>query len=118
MKQNIRDKGDTYSDPFYVGLYKCQSCIDWDFNNTGNVGVAIFILRGDFDAKLHWPIRYRRTFILTNQIDSKDNLVKSSEITKETLEKYPESFKRPTEYSNKGFGHCPFISNTDILERW
>ena len=115
VKQNIRDKKRTFSDPFYVGLYKCLSSIDWDYDNTGNVGVYIYILRGDFDAKLHWPIRYRRTFILTNQIDSKDNLVKSSEITKETLEKYPECFKRPTEYSNKGFGHCPFISNTDIL---
>ena len=114
VKENIQDKY-TYSDPFYVGLYKCQSCIEWNRNNTGNVGVFIYIMRGDFDAKLHWPIRYRRTFILTNQIDSKDNLVESKEITKEDLEKYPESFKRPAKYTNDGFGHTSFISNTDIL---
>ena len=115
VKQNIQDKKYTYSDPFYVGLYKCQSCIQWDCNNTGNVGVFIHILRGDFDAKLHWPIRYRYTFILTNQIDSQDNLVKSGEITKEDLEKYPESLNRPTEHRNGGLGRRSFISNTDIL---
>ena len=117
VKQNIQDKKKTYGVPFYVGLYKCQSKIVWDYKNTGNVGVFIHILRGDFDAKLHWPIRYRRTFILTNQIDSKDNLVKSGEITKETLEKFPESLNRPTEYSNEGLGSISFISNTDILGR-
>ena len=115
VKQNIQDKKYTYSDPFYVGLYKCLSSIDWDYDNTGNVGVYIYILRGDFDAKLHWPIRYRRTFILTNQIDCEDNLVESYEITKETLEKYPESFKRPTEHRNDGLGRSSFISNADIL---
>ena len=76
----------------------------------------IYIMRGDFDAKLHWPIRYRRTFILTNQIDSKDNLVESKEITKKDLEQEPEAFNRPTGHRNlRCFGHASLISNTDIL---
>ena len=115
VKQKIRNKEETYSDPFYVGLYKCQSSIDWDFVNTGNVWVFIYIMKGDFDDKLHWPIRYKYTIILTNQINSKDNLVKSYEITKEWLERFPEYFKRPTGIRNKGFG-LPFITNTAILE--
>ena len=115
VKQKIQNKEETYSDPFYVGLYKCQGRIHWDYNNTGNVWVSIHIMKGDFDDKLHWPIRYKRTIILTNQINSKDNLVKSYEITKEKLEKYPQCFKRPTEIRNKGFG-LPFITITDILE--
>ena len=115
VKQEIRNKEETYSDPFYVGLYKCEICICWDFGIGGNVFVRIYIMKGDFDDKLHWPIRYKCTIILTNQINSKDNLVKSDEITKERLEKYPQCFNRPTEIRNNGFG-LPFISNTDILE--
>ena len=116
VEQKIQNKESMHSDPFYVGLYKCQGSIDWDCSNTGNVGVIIRIMRGDFDANLHWPIRYKYTFVLINQINSKDNLVVSDEVTKEHLEKYPNSFNRPTEYRNiKGFGYS-FISHTDILE--
>ena len=116
IKQKIQNKEYTYSDPFYVGLYKCQGCIDWDYINKGKVGVFIHIMKGDFDDKLHWPIRYKRTIILTNQINNKDNLVKSYEITKELLEKFPQCFNRPTGIKNDGLGHDSFISNTDILE--
>ena len=80
-----------------------------------HVGVFINIMRGDLDAKLHWPIRYRRNFILTNQLTSNDNLIRSCETTKQDLEEYPECYRRPTEYRNEGFGHASFISNTDIL---
>ena len=116
VKQKIQNKEDIYSDPFYIGLYKCQGSIEWDCNNTGKVGIFIHIMKGDFDSKLHWPIRYKYTFILINQISSKDNLVNSHEITKEDLEKYPECFKRPSDYRNIGFGRGSFISNTTILE--
>ena len=115
VKQKIQDKEITYSDPFYVGLYKCQSSIHWDYINKGDVWVFIYILKGDFDDKLHWPIRYKRTIILTNQINCKDNLVKSYEITKERLEGCLYGFNKPTEIRNQGFGF-PFISNTAILE--
>ena len=116
VKQKIRNKEGTYSNPFYVGLYKCQCYINWDYNNTGKFVVTIRIMKGDFDEKLHWPIRYRFTFVLINQINSEDNLVKSDKVTKEKMEKYPECFKRPTEYRNeRGFGQT-FISNTEILE--
>ena len=115
VKQKIQDKESTHSNPFYVGLYKCQLYIIWDYNNTGNVGVFINIMRGDFDAKLHWPIRYRRNFILTNQLNCTDNLVNSYEVTKQNLEKFPECYRRPTEYKNEGMGYTSLISNTDIL---
>ena len=78
----------------------------------------MYIMRGDFDAKLHWPIRYKYTFILTNQIDCEDNLVESYALTKQDLEEFAESFKRPTEHRNlRCYGHPSFISNADILGR-
>ena len=115
VKQKIQDKECIFSAPFYVGLYKCQGSIIWDLSNSGNVYMAIHIMKGDFDAKLHWPIRYKLTFVLTNQINSKDDLVESFEITKELLERYPQFFNRPTEILNEGLP-TSFISNTVILE--
>ena len=115
VKQKIQNKQTTHSDPFYVGLYKCQCSIIRDLLNERNVGVYIHVMRGDFDDKLHWPIRYKYTFVLINQSNSKDNLVYSSEITKSSLELCPEPFKRPTDYRNEGYGYS-FISNTEILE--
>ena len=115
VKQKIQNKVRTYGDPFYVGFYKCYGYIFWG----ENVGVrgCINIMKGDFDDKLHWPIRYKYTFVLINQINSKDNLVKSVEATNEDLEKYPERFKRPTEDSNPGFNPIYLISITDILDK-
>ena len=115
VKQKIQNKETTYSDPFNVGFYKCQCSIEWDWINEGDVGVYIHVMRGDFDDKLHCPIRYKCTFVLINQSNSKDNFVHSNEITKSKSERYPERFKRPTDYRNRGYGHL-FISNTEILE--
>ena len=123
VKQKIQNKERSYSDPFYVGLYKCQVRIIWNYwiyLSGGKVEVAIGVyirnMKGNFDDKLHWPIRYKHTVVLMNQINSLDNLVKSSEVTKEKLEKYPEYFKRPTEIRNEGCVTASFISHTDILE--
>ena len=118
VTQKIQNKEETYSDPFYVGLYKCQCRITWDYISTGKVAVRIVVMKGDFDEKLHWPIRYRDTFLLINQMNNQNNLVNSAEVTKECSDKYPECFMRPTGYRNTdGFGCSSFISNTGILEK-
>ena len=115
VQQKIEKKEDTYSDPFYVGLYKCQGNIYWDYNNTGKVGCFIRIVKGEFDDKLKWPFIYRRKFVLFNQNRKEDNHIWSNEITKETLRKFPDSFQKPTEIRNSGIGTPSFISNTEIL---
>ena len=116
VKQKIQSKVGTFSDPFSLALYKCQGYISWDYGNSGYVGGYINIMRGEFDGKLHWPIRYKYTYVLINQINSKDNLVKSVEATNEDLEKNPKCFRRPTGYINFSFGPIFLILNTDILE--
>ena len=115
VKQKIQNRETTYSDPFYVGLYKCQCSIIWDLINEGDVAVLTHFMRGDFDDKLHWPIRCKYTYALINQSDSKDNFVYSYEVNESWLEVCPERLKRPTDYRNEGIGHA-FISNTEILE--
>ena len=116
VRQKILNKEVTFSDPFYVGLYKCRGSLEWNCNNTGNVGVFIHIMKGEFDDKLHWPIRYKFIFVLINQINKENNLVKSEKVTNNDLERLPNCFRKPTGFRNAGFGHTYFISNTDIFE--
>ena len=115
VKQKIEKKEYSYTDPFYVGLYKCQGCIVWDSNNTGKVGCYIRIMKGEFDYKLKWPFIYRRKFVLFNQSRNEDNHILSNEVSKETLQNYPQCFQKPTEIRNEGIGTSSFISNTEIL---
>ena len=115
VKQKIEKKEDTYSDPFYVGLYKCQGNIEWDCNNTGKVGCFICIMKGEFDDKLKWPFIYRRMFVLLNQNRNEDNHILSNQITKYDLQRLPHCFQKPTEIGNRGIGTLSFISNTEIL---
>ncbi|KAI6658971.1 TNF receptor-associated factor 3 [Oopsacas minuta] len=116
VKQKIENKESSYGDPFYVGLYKCQGNIEWNYDNTGKVVVAICIVKGAYDDKLHWPIIYKYTFILLCHINSYYNYEITKQVTKEDLEKYPNSLKRPTEMRNDGLGTRSLISNTEILE--
>ena len=58
VKQKILNREVTYSDPFYVGLYKCQVKVVWDYYNTKKVGCFICVVKGDFDDKLNWPFIY------------------------------------------------------------
>ena len=115
VNQKIENKETCFSNPFFVGLYKCQCYIEWNFNNTGKVGCFIHIMKGEFDDKLKWPFLFRMKFVLLNQNRNKDNHIWSFEITKEILHEFPECFQRPTEIRNDGYGAGSLISNTEIL---
>ena len=115
VKQKIKNKEATYSDPFFVGLYKCLCSVEWNFDNTGEVGCFICIMKGEFDDKLKWPFLYRMKFVLLNQNRNEDNNIWSDETTKVTLQEFPECFQRPTEIRNDGYGAGSFISNVEII---
>ena len=117
VKQKIEKKEKTCSDPFYVGLYKCEGKIEWDSKNTGEVGCCIHIMKGEFDDKLKWPFIYRYKFVLLNQNINENDYIWFQEITKYDLRKHPHCFQKPkkTEIGNRGFGTRSFISNTEIL---
>ena len=88
VKQKIENKETSLSDPFYVCLYKCQGNIEWDPDNTGEVGCFIHIMKGEFDDKLKWPFLCRMKFVLLNQNRNKDNHIWSHKITKEDKSKF------------------------------
>ena len=115
VKHKIENKEQTNSEPFYVGLYKCQGTIYWDFRNLGGVGCLICIMKGKFDEKLRWPFIYRYKFVILNQARSGDDHTWSNEITLESLQRLPHCFQRPTGIRNSGYGTGSIISNTEVL---
>ena len=112
VKQKIVNTRTSYSDPFYVGLYKCQGYIHWDYDMTGKIGCFICIMKGQFDEKLKWPFIYRYKFVLLNCYLGEANHTVCSEVTSEDLTKYPNCFQRPTGDRSIEFGVKSFISNS------
>ena len=115
VRNKILQKEETYSDPFYVGLYKFQANIEW--NEEGNlVGLYLIIMKGEWDEALKWPIRYKYSQVIINQLDASDNYVINDEITEGDLENFPESLIKPGTERNEGLGQDDFISHADLLQ--
>ena len=115
VNEKIERKECTYSDPFSVGLYKCQGKINWNSNDSGKVGCFICVMRGAYDDKLKWPFIYRYKFALLNQNRTGTDYIRTYEVTEEYLSKLPKSFQKPTGERNNGFGLPSFVSQTELL---
>ena len=125
VKNKISQKENTSSDPFYVGLYKFRGCVGW-VHNDNYVGLFLYIMKGEWDDTLKWPIRYKYSVVLIKQLDGEDfyemlfnaehNYEKNSEITEEDLKKFPQCFKQPSAEGNLGCGLPEFISHTNLLQ--
>ena len=94
-------------------MYKFRASINWD--SGGYISIYLCILKGKWDNNLVWPLRYKYTIELVNQLDEEDNYAISREITKEKLEKFKDCFKKPTTEKNNGFG-SKLISHAEILK--
>ena len=115
VKNKISQKECTYSDPFYVGLYKFQGWVQWVCGDSV-VGLFISILKGECDGTLKWPIRYKSSMVLINQLDAKDIYERNGEITESYLDMFPEGLSKPRTEKNIGVGRDKFISHTDLLQ--
>ena len=62
VKKKISQKEDTYSDPFYVGMYKFQGWVQW-VSDDNYVGLFLSIMKGEWDDALKWPIRYTGSLV-------------------------------------------------------
>ena len=102
---------------FYIGLYKFQGCVKWN-ETEYYLGIFLHIIKGEWDDKLKWPIKYRYSIALVNQLDAKNNYEINDEITDETLEKFSVCFRKPITEGNDGFGPFDFISHADLLEEY
>ena len=103
VKNKISQNEDSFSDPFYVGLYKFQARIKWNNFYLNYVYLYLYIMKGEWDDTLRWPLRYKCSLVLVNQLDGKDNYVTNLEFTEEDLDRFPERFNKPITERNEGY---------------
>ena len=116
VKDKISQNNDTYSDPFYVGLYKFQGWVGW-VRHDNHIGFYLSIMKGEWDDTLKWPILYKYSMVLINQLDDKHNYKFNDEITEEDFKEFSECFSKPSTEGNNGFGSVNFISHADLLQK-
>ena len=119
VKKRIATREESYSDPIYVGLYKCQARINWCNEVAGVkcIGVYIHVMQGEWDGRLDWPLLNSATFSLKNNLFKNANHTKRIEVSKEIMKTNGDFFLRPNYTRNNGFGTTKFISHTDMLHR-
>ena len=113
LHYKIRWNEDTFSDPFYVGLYKFQAQILW--REEYNYGVLyLYILKGKMDDTLKWPIKYKFSMVLINQLDARHNYEFNDVIPEEDLKNFPEHFSKPNSERNGGY-RINLLSQADLF---
>ena len=106
----------SYSNPFYIGQYKCQCKIVWSHaTSKSKIGCFISVVKGKFDEDLQWPFMYQVKFKLHNQTMNGNNHTWSHRVSEEDLLRFPDCFQRPTMVRNRAFGVDSFISNNELL---
>ena len=117
IRNKISENENTFSDPFYVGLYRFQCYVRWvSTQNENYISLYNCIMKGEWDDTLEWPIRYKCSMVLINQLDVNDNYETNSKITEEVLEKFLDHLKKPSTEKNNGVGKVNFISHADLLQ--
>ena len=117
IKSKLSLRIDVFSQAFYVGSYKFKSCIDWN-HNPSEMGYFFYIMKGGWDSTLKWPLRYKYTVELVNQIDPKCNYQKSVVVSEENMKEMPGCFKKPKKEMNDGFGYDNFITHADLFKKY
>ena len=123
VKNKLFKKETTFSDPFYVGMYKFGAYIDWS-GTEKYIGIFLEIMKGEWDDKLKWPLRYRYSISLINQSDKgnkiktgkQENYVLNEWITLEDIEKFPDCFCKPVTNENIGFGSGEFVEHSFLYQ--
>ncbi len=125
LKQaKAREKTFFTSDPFYLYSdilgscgYKLKVRIDPNGGGSGentHLSVYIYVMKGEYDAILPWPINKKVIFTL---IDQQENPVERENVTSHfLLDKRPQ-FARPVGEENEGMGFAEFISHDKLNSR-
>ena len=117
VKKKIDNKETSLSEPLYMGLYKFRCRVQWDSGSKANVACFLFIVKGEDDDALAWPVRYNYRIILVNRLNVTKSHEKSHTVNKNDLEKFPKCFSKPKDATeNEAFGWSDFIPQADILK--
>ena len=111
----VKNRISINSEPFYVGMYKFQGSFKYD-STENHVAFFLHIMKGEWDGALKWPIKYKYSIVLINQLDAKHNYEKNNEITEESLKQFLECLSKPSTERNGGLGIAKFISHADLSQ--
>ena len=111
-----------YSPPFYTHVGGYKMCLASFANGWGNgegthVGVAVYMMKGEFDSHLKWPFKGEITVELVNQKEG-GKKCEGKPITHESHEWYSDVFQRVMEgeRAKSGWGLREFISHSDLYK--
>uniref|UniRef100_T1IWP6 MATH domain-containing protein n=1 Tax=Strigamia maritima TaxID=126957 RepID=T1IWP6_STRMM len=98
--------------PFYTNEYGYKLCLEMNPNGDASgeyLSLALCIMRGGYDAILKWPVTYKATFILLDQLEGKQPF-------EATLHSVPEPkyVNRPTSDKNSALTFLQFFLIEDL----
>ena len=108
-----------YSPSFYTHLRGYKMCLridanGWGGNESNHVGIALFMMPGDYDEILKWPFRGNIIIQLLNQLGDREHLVITIPVTDRSDDKFC-SRVMLGERSPNGWGLSNFICHSDLL---
>ena len=111
--------GNIFGDPFYTSPLGYKLRMRLQLNETreqhkDHLGVYICVMKSDHDAILSWPFKEKYTLTL---IDQQDNEEERKNIVYSKTPEGEDSFKRPIEKENRGYGCARFVSHATLLTR-
>ena len=106
-------------DLFYTSTHGYKLKMEVCLNQTkeqfkDHLGMYIHVMKSDHDAILSWPFKKKCTFTL---IDQQDNEEERKNIVYSKTPEGEDSFKRPIEKENRGYGCARFVSHATLLTR-
>ncbi|KAJ0009167.1 hypothetical protein NQD34_016582 [Periophthalmus magnuspinnatus] len=104
-----------YSQPFYTSYFGYKMCARVYLNGDGmgkgtHLSLFFVVMRGEYDALLHWPFKQKVTLMLMDQGGARKHLGDAFKPDPNSS-----SFKRPSAEMNIASG-CPLFANQTMLE--
>ena len=96
MNLVINQRKEVYSDPFYVGYYKCQGFINWMLKDGKYfMGCFLAILKGEWDDNLKWPFVHNLKITLVSQVPGVSAHSRSLQVRDSDLSEFAVCFEKP-----------------------
>lgn len=113
-----------YSPPFYTSVGGYKMCLGVDANGfkpnrSTHLGVALYMMKGEFDDTLQWPFKGTIDFDLVDHSSARKNYTFTLvEDTSYTEKDYDDIFSRVTEgeRSEEGWGFSQLISHKHLFK--